>query len=77
MVAFGGIGAVAWISKVYGEFARVLAERLQELFAKSSAVAETSFSLSETVRAFDGVSIESDRYESSQYDALLPAFLQI
>ena len=70
MVAFGGIGAVAWISKVYGEFARVLAERLQELFAKSSAVAETSFSLSETVRAFDGVSIESDRYESSQYDAL-------
>lgn len=70
LVAFGGIGVVAWISKVYGEFARVLAERLQELFAKSSAVAETSFSLSETVRAFDGVSIESDRYESSQYDAL-------
>mmetsp|Transcript_5953 Transcript_5953/g.13023 ORF Transcript_5953/g.13023 Transcript_5953/m.13023 type:complete len:801 (-) Transcript_5953:56-2458(-) len=70
LVAFAGIGLVAVASKLYGEFARDLAERVQELFAVSSALAETSFSMSETVRAFDGVSIETEKYESSQYDAL-------
>lgn len=70
MVAFAGIALVAFVSMVYGDFTRTLAERVQELFAASSALAETSFSMSETVRAFDGVSVESDKYESSQYDAL-------
>lgn len=70
MVAFGGIGLVAIASALYGDFTRVLAENVQELFAVSSALAETSFSMSETVRAFDGVNTESKKYESSQYDAL-------
>ena len=70
MVAFAGIALVAFVSMVYGDFTRTLAERVQELFAASSALAETSFSMSETVRAFDGVSVETDKYESSQYDAL-------
>lgn len=69
-VAFAGIGLVAIASMLYGDFTRALAERVQELFAVSSALAETSFSMSETVRAFDGVSIETDKYEGSQYDAL-------
>ena len=70
MVAFAGIALVAFVSMVYGDFTRTLAERVQELFAASSALAETSFSMSETVRAFDGVSVETDKYESSQYVAL-------
>jgi ATP-binding cassette subfamily B protein len=70
MVAFAGIALVAYVSMVYGDFTRALAERVQALFAASSALAETSFSMSETVRAFDGVSVETDKYESSQYDAL-------
>jgi ATP-binding cassette subfamily B (MDR/TAP) protein 9 len=70
MVAFAGIALVAFVSIVYGDFTRALAERVQALFAASSALAETSFSMSETVRAFDGVSVETDKYESSQYDAL-------
>lgn len=70
LAAFAGIGLVALVSKIYGEFTRALAERVQELFARSSALAETSFSMSETVRAFDGVSIETDKYEASQFDAL-------
>jgi ABC-type multidrug transport system fused ATPase/permease subunit len=70
MVAFAGIALVAFVSMVYGDFTRTLAERVQALFAASSALAETSFSMSETVRAFDGVSVETDKYESSQYDAL-------
>mmetsp|Transcript_3658 Transcript_3658/g.6881 ORF Transcript_3658/g.6881 Transcript_3658/m.6881 type:complete len:807 (-) Transcript_3658:370-2790(-) len=70
MAAFAGIGLVAIVSMLYGEFARGLAEKVQELFAVSSALAETSFSMSETVRAFDGVSFETEKYESSQYDAL-------
>ncbi|KAL7551061.1 hypothetical protein ACHAWF_014259 [Thalassiosira exigua] len=68
--AFAGIGLVAIASLLYGDFARALAERVQELYAYSSALAETSFSMSETVRAFDGVSMETEKYESSQYDAL-------
>jgi len=69
-VAFAGIALVAAVSIVYGEFTRALAERVQGLFAVSSALAETSFSMSETVRAFNGVSIETAKYEQSQYDAL-------
>jgi hypothetical protein len=42
----------------------------QKLFATSSALAETSFSMSETVRAFNGVSAETNKYETSQFDAL-------
>jgi len=70
IVAFAGIGLVAAESMFYGDFSRALAERVQELFAVSSALAETSFSMSETVRAFDGVLAETEKYESSQYDAL-------
>lgn len=70
MVAFGGIVVVAYVSMVYGGFTRFLAERVQALFAASSAIAETSFSMSETVRAFNGVSAETDKYESSQFDVL-------
>ncbi|KAL7542047.1 hypothetical protein ACHAXR_011461 [Thalassiosira sp. AJA248-18] len=68
--AFAGIGLVAIVSMLYGDFARTLAERVQELFAKSSALADTSFSMSETVRAFNGVATETEKYEASQYDAL-------
>lgn len=70
MVAFAGIGLVAIASMLYGDFTRVLAEKVQELFAVSSALAENSFSMSETVRAFNGVATETKKYESSQYDAL-------
>ena len=69
-VAFGGITLVALVSALYGRFARRLAERVQETFAHASAVAETSFSMSETVRAFDGVSTETGRYETAQSKAL-------
>jgi len=69
-VAFGGIAIVAIISAVYGKFSRILAERVQDTFAEATAVAETSFSMSETVRAFDGVESESIKYEASQYRAL-------
>jgi len=70
MVAFAGIVLVAYVSMVYGDFTKYLAERVQKLFATSSALAETSFSMSETVRAFNGVSAETNKYESSQFDAL-------
>lgn len=70
MVAFAGISLVALVSMLYGDFTRILAEKVQELFAVSSALAETSFSMSETVRAFDGVPTETKKYEGSQYDAL-------
>ena len=70
LFAFAGITVIAWISKVYGDFARVLAEEVQDQLADGSAVAETSFSMSETVRAFDGLDVETDRYESAQYKAL-------
>lgn len=69
-VAFAGIGLVAVASMLYGDFARVLAEKVQGLFAVSSALAENSFSMSETVRAFDGLSVETEKYGGSQYDAL-------
>mmetsp|Transcript_11037 Transcript_11037/g.16078 ORF Transcript_11037/g.16078 Transcript_11037/m.16078 type:complete len:827 (+) Transcript_11037:156-2636(+) len=69
-LAFTGIFLVAIVSAVYGEFSKVLAERLQDMFAGASAIAETSFSMSETVRAFDGVQSETDKYELSQLKAL-------
>ena len=68
--AFAGIGLVAWISAIYGAFNRELAQRVQDTFADATAVAETSFSMSETIRAFDGVSVESEKYEAAQSKAL-------
>ena len=70
LVSFIGIMLVAFVSAIYGEFSRRLAERVQDTFADASAVAETSFSMSETVRAFDGVKSEVMKYESSQLRAL-------
>lgn len=70
MWAFGGILLVAWLSAVYGDFARDLAEKVQDTFAEGTAVAETSFSMSETVRAFDGIETESHKYEGAQNKAL-------
>lgn len=70
MWAFGGIVLVGYLASVYGNFARDLAETVQETFAEGTAVAETSFSMSETVRAFDGTEIESEKYESAQSKAL-------
>jgi ABC-type multidrug transport system fused ATPase/permease subunit len=70
LYAFFGIGIVAWISAVYGEFARDLGEQVQDMFADATAVAETSFSMSETIRAFDGVGAESAKYEGAQSKAL-------
>lgn len=70
MWAFAGILLVAWMSAVYGDFARDLAEKVQDTFADGTAVAETSFSMSETVRAFDGTETESEKYEYSQSKAL-------
>lgn len=43
---------------------------MQDSFADGTAVAETSFSMSETIRAFDGVAVESEKYESAQHKAL-------
>jgi ABC-type multidrug transport system fused ATPase/permease subunit len=68
--AFMGIGVVAVVSALYGAFARDLAERVQNTFADATAVAETSFTMSETVRAFDGVPSESLKYEAAQSRAL-------
>jgi ABC-type multidrug transport system fused ATPase/permease subunit len=70
MWAFGGIVWVAWLSAVYGDFARVLAEKVQDTFADATAVAETSFTMSETIRAFDGAEIESEKFEGAQIKAL-------
>jgi len=67
---FGGIGIVAWVSAVYGAFNRDLAQRVQDTFADATAVAETSLSMSETVRAFNGVGVESDKFEAAQLKAL-------
>jgi len=69
-VAFGGILVVAVVSAIYGDFSRILAERVQNMFADASAIAEKSFSMSETVRAFDGVKTEVGKYESAQCRAL-------
>ncbi len=70
LLSFGGIFLVAIVSAIYGNFSKILAERVQDTFATSSAVAETSFSMSETVRAFDGIQSETDKYEASQCRAL-------
>eukprot|EP00559_Dactyliosolen_fragilissimus_P002032 CAMPEP_0184868932 /NCGR_PEP_ID=MMETSP0580-20130426/32256_1 /TAXON_ID=1118495 /ORGANISM="Dactyliosolen fragilissimus" /LENGTH=761 /DNA_ID=CAMNT_0027370109 /DNA_START=523 /DNA_END=2804 /DNA_ORIENTATION=+ len=68
--SFAGIGLVALVSFIYGDFTRTLSERVQDKFASATAVAETSFTMSETVRAFNGVPFETTKYESSQADAL-------
>jgi ABC-type multidrug transport system fused ATPase/permease subunit len=70
MWTFAGITLVAWLSAVYGDFARDLAEKVQDTFADATAVAETSFSMSETIRAFDGAEIESAKYQGAQSKAL-------
>ena len=70
MYAFAGISLVAYLSAVYGDLARDLAEKVQDTFADATAVAETSFTMSETIRAFDGVDIESDKFEAAQFSAL-------
>eukprot|EP00536_Pseudo-nitzschia_multiseries_P004178 jgi/Psemu1/253381/estExt_Genewise1Plus.C_680043 len=70
MYTFAGITLVAYLSAVYGDLARDLAEKVQDTFADATAVAETSFTMSETIRAFDGVDIESDKFEVAQYTAL-------
>jgi ABC-type multidrug transport system fused ATPase/permease subunit len=48
----------------------MLAEKVQDTFANSTAVAETSLSMSETIRSFNGVEIDSKKYEASQGLAL-------
>jgi len=68
--AFAGIALVAYVSKVYGDFARRTAVIFQDILAHASAVAETSFSMSETVRAFNGLPVESAKYEDAQLRAL-------
>ena len=70
MYAFAGISLVVYLSAVYGDLARDLAEKVQDTFADATAVAETSFTMSETIRAFDGVDIESDKFEEAQFTAL-------
>lgn len=70
MYAFAGILLVVFLSAVYGDLARDLAEKVQDTFADATAVAETSFTMSETIRAFDGVDIESDKFEAAQFSAL-------
>ncbi len=70
MWAFAGIFLVAVVAQIYGAFARDLAQRVQDTFADATAVAETSFSMSETIRAFDGVSEEYRKYEGAQGKAL-------
>jgi ABC-type multidrug transport system fused ATPase/permease subunit len=68
--AFAGIALVAYISAVYGDFARRTAVIFQDILAHASAVAETSFSMSETVRAFNGLPVETAKYEDAQIRAL-------
>ena len=68
--AYAGIALVAWVSAVYGAFNRDLAQKVQDTFADATAVAETSLSMSETVRAFNGVQVESDKFETAQAKAL-------
>jgi ABC-type multidrug transport system fused ATPase/permease subunit len=67
---FAGISLVGWLSVVYGDLARVLAEKVQDTFANATAVAETSFSMSETIRAFDGAEVESEKFQGAQSKAL-------
>ena len=70
MWTFAGIGVVGYVSALYGNFSRYLAEKVQDTFADATAVAETSFSMSETIRAFDGVEIESGKFGEAQGKAL-------
>ena len=70
LYSFAGIGLVAVVSAIYGNFSRELAERVQNTFADATAVAETAFSMSETIRGFDGVTVESGKYEGAQSRAL-------
>lgn len=70
MLSYFGIVCMLWLSALYGNFSRGLAEKVQETIAGASAVAETSFTMSETVRAFDGVQSETKKYESAQGAAL-------
>jgi ABC-type multidrug transport system fused ATPase/permease subunit len=70
LYAFAGIALVALVSAVYGDFNRELAQRVQDTFADATAVSETSFAMSETIRAFDGVRTESEKYEAAQSLAL-------
>eukprot|EP00526_Cylindrotheca_closterium_P008030 CAMPEP_0113624124 /NCGR_PEP_ID=MMETSP0017_2-20120614/12431_1 /TAXON_ID=2856 /ORGANISM="Cylindrotheca closterium" /LENGTH=655 /DNA_ID=CAMNT_0000534135 /DNA_START=305 /DNA_END=2272 /DNA_ORIENTATION=+ /assembly_acc=CAM_ASM_000147 len=70
MWTFCGISLVAWLSAVYGDLSRLLAEKVQDTFADATAVAETSFSMSETIRAFDGAILESAKFEGAQNKAL-------
>jgi ABC-type multidrug transport system fused ATPase/permease subunit len=70
LYTFLGISVVAVVSAIYGKFNRYLAQQLQDTFANATAVAETSFRMSETIRAFDGVDIESKKYEIAQSTAL-------
>jgi len=70
MWMFGGIILVAFLSAVYGDLARDLAGKVQDTFADATAVAETSFTMSETIRSFDGVNVESDKFETAQFSAL-------
>lgn len=65
-----GILVIAYISAIYGSFNRILAQRVQNTLARATAVAENSFVLSETIRAFDGIGAESQRYETAQAEAL-------
>lgn len=68
--AFAGIATVAYVSAIYGAFARRTAVIFQDILAHASAVAETSFSMSETVRAFNGLPVETAKYEDAQMSAL-------
>jgi len=70
IAAFGGVGLVALISALYGWFARKLSENIQDQLALGTGVAETSFTMSETVRAFDGVPFETAKYQEAQRKAL-------
>lgn len=70
LLAYAGMAAITSVSAVYGSFANRLADQVQSALAKGTAVAETSFTMSETIRAFDGVHIESGKYENAQSDAL-------
>ena len=70
LYSFAGISLVAVVSAIYGSFSRELAEKVQNTFADATAVAETSFSMSETIRGFDGVAVESEKYEEAQGRAL-------
>ena len=52
------------------EFNRNLAQRVQDTFADATAVSETSFKMSETIRSFDGVKTESKSTKAAQSKAL-------